>query len=422
MEIVDMPIEQIKPYKKNPRKNEKAIPEVVKSLKEFGFRQPLVVDSNMVLIVGHTRLLAAKELGLAKVPVHIASTLTPAQVRAYRITDNRSHDKSEWSIPELSEELDALFEMDEKFDLDFMDFSLDELDRDKEEREEGLTDPDEVPEDAEPRVRLGEVWRLGEHRLICGDSTLQENVSKLFGENTAELCFTSPPYSDQRDYSGDIDLAVSKIVKFISASNDHVKLYAVNLGLSRKNYQIVQYWDAYIKEAKDSGLKLLSWNVWDKKEATSVSSQTAMFAISHEWILVFGEERVELNKTKVNKHYGTNAASTVRQKNGTMELRNPCLVKKYGRLLTVTSIPPEKTNRDISHPAKFPVSLPEEYILACTDQGDIVYEPFLGSGTTLIACEATGRACFGLEIDPNYCDVIIERWEKFTGETASLLS
>ena len=122
MEIVDMPIEQIKPYKKNPRKNEKAVPEVVKSLKEFGFRQPLVVDSSMVLIVGHTRLLAAKELGLAKVPVHIASTLTPAQVRAYRIADNRSHDKSEWDVTLLNEELGELFEMDEKFDIEFMDF------------------------------------------------------------------------------------------------------------------------------------------------------------------------------------------------------------------------------------------------------------------------------------------------------------
>ena len=117
-----MPIEQIKPYKKNPRKNEKAVPEVVKSLREFGFRQPLVVDSSMVLIVGHTRLLAAKELGLAKVPVHIASTLTPAQVRAYRIADNRSHDRSEWDVTLLNEELGELFEMDEKFDIEFMDF------------------------------------------------------------------------------------------------------------------------------------------------------------------------------------------------------------------------------------------------------------------------------------------------------------
>ena len=122
MEIVDMPIEQIKPYKKNPRKNEKAVPEVVKSLREFGFRQPLVVDSNMVLIVGHTRLLAAKELGLTNVPVHIASTLTPAQVRAYRIADNRSHDRSEWDVTLLNEELGELFEMDEKFDIEFMDF------------------------------------------------------------------------------------------------------------------------------------------------------------------------------------------------------------------------------------------------------------------------------------------------------------
>ena len=117
-----MPIEQIKPYKKNPRKNEKAVPEVVKSIKEFGFRQPLVVDSSMVLIVGHTRLLAAKELGLTNVPVHIASTLTPAQVRAYRIADNRSHDRSEWDVTLLNEELGELFEMDEKFDIEFMDF------------------------------------------------------------------------------------------------------------------------------------------------------------------------------------------------------------------------------------------------------------------------------------------------------------
>jgi len=122
VDIVDMPIGQIKPYKKNPRKNEKAVPEVVKSLREFGFRQPLVVDSNMVLIVGHTRLLAAKELGLTKVPVHIASTLTPAQVRAYRIADNRSHDRSEWDVTLLNEELGELFEMDEKFDIEFMDF------------------------------------------------------------------------------------------------------------------------------------------------------------------------------------------------------------------------------------------------------------------------------------------------------------
>ena len=131
VEIVDMPIGQIKPYKKNPRKNEKAVPEVVKSIKEFGFRQPLVVDSSMVLIVGHTRLLAAKELGLTNVPVHIASTLTPAQVRAYRIADNRSHDKSEWDVTLLNEELGELFEMDEKFDLDFMDFSLDDLEIEK---------------------------------------------------------------------------------------------------------------------------------------------------------------------------------------------------------------------------------------------------------------------------------------------------
>jgi len=127
VDIVDMPIGQIKPYKKNPRKNEKAVPEVVKSLREFGFRQPLVVDSNMVLIVGHTRLLAAKELGLTNVPVHIASTLTPAQVRAYRIMDNRTSDHAEWEKDTLLQELDDLLVDDGKYDLDFLGFVNDPL-------------------------------------------------------------------------------------------------------------------------------------------------------------------------------------------------------------------------------------------------------------------------------------------------------
>jgi len=128
VEIVDMPIGQIKPYKKNPRKNEKAIPEVVKSLKEFGFRQPLVVDSNMVLIVGHTRLLAAKELGHTTVPVHVASTLTPAQVKAYRIMDNRSGERAEWDRDLLLTEMDDIFTLDPKYDSDFLDFEIEEID------------------------------------------------------------------------------------------------------------------------------------------------------------------------------------------------------------------------------------------------------------------------------------------------------
>jgi ParB-like chromosome segregation protein Spo0J len=177
-----MPIGQIQPYKKNPRKNEKAVPEVVKSIKEFGFRQPLVVDSSMVLIVGHTRLLAAKELGLASVPVHIASTLTPAQVRAYRIMDNRTHEKSEWSIPELSEELDALFEMDEKYDLSFMDFSLEDLEMEEEEEDldveevEGTTKmSDELSIDKEylvlvfdNKTKLDELNRIIKNEEVCG--------------------------------------------------------------------------------------------------------------------------------------------------------------------------------------------------------------------------------------------------------------
>ena len=406
MEIVDMPIEQIKPYKKNPRKNEKAIPEVVKSLKEFGFRQPLVVDSNMVLIAGHTRLLAAKELGLAKVPVHIASTLTPAQVRAYRITDNRSHDKSEWSIPELSEELDALFEMDEKFDLDFMDFSLDDLDR-EEEPKEGLTDPDEVPEDVEPRVKLGQVWQLGDHRLMCGDSTSRDDINKLMNGHHADICFTSPPYnagsmeidgnkSTQKKYKGfDDNQTDTDFFKFIT-SNLNCMLEVCtevfyNIGLVERNKRVViDIMSAFRSNFKD----MIYW----KKTSSAPHIQPGVINNKVEAIICFGQINAS-NRKFANAQFSQGTYWNV------IEGANAS----------------GNDYADI-HKATFPVYLPENIIKNfCPPRGSVV-DCFCGTGTSIIASEKLGRICYGMELDPAYCDVIIERWEKYTGETASLLS
>ena len=399
MEIVDMPIGQIKPYKKNPRKNEKAVPEVVKSIKEFGFRQPLVVDSSMVLIVGHTRLLAAKELGLATVPVHIASTLTPALVRAYRIADNRSHDRSEWDVTILNEELEELFDMDEKFDLDFMDFSLDDLDR-EEEPKEGLTDPDEVPEDVEPRVKLGQVWQLGEHRLMCGDSTNLEAVEKLMNGQKADMVFSDPPYGENsgglKPYEGQEKKNRQKQGKSLVYQDTKI--------LNDKNIDWLKYVFP-ILPVKENSTKLIFFK-WDKFNSILEFANCWGFPSA---LLVWDRVKRSNNFFRFQPqhelifHWGNQS-----DKRATSSLSN------------VFSI--EKDEEKDLHPTVKPIALLQPMIEVCCSKKELILDPFLGSGSTLIACEKTDRICYGMELDPNYCDVIIERWEKYTGETASLLS
>ena len=194
MNIVNKKIEDIIPYIRNPRKNQ-AIDKVAGSLKEFGFRQPIVVDKQMVIIAGHTRFEAAKKLGIKEVPIHIADNLTPAQVKAYRIADNRVAQDSEWDIGMLNTEFTDLLDM--HFDLDILGFDAKELEDlivDKEN--EGLTDEDEVPETPkEPKAQLGDIYKLGEHRLMCGDSINVDAVNKLINSERIEMMFTDPPYN-----------------------------------------------------------------------------------------------------------------------------------------------------------------------------------------------------------------------------------
>lgn len=292
------------------------------------------------------------------------------------------------------------------------------------ERQYDETKEDEVPETAPPRVQKGELWQLGNHRLLCGDSTSSEDVQKLFGDRKAKLCFTSPPYADQREYKGGKELSTELLARFISTAAPACELFAVNLGLSRKNGEVNQYWDDYIDEANSAGLKLLSWNIWDKGEAGSIGNQTAMFAITHEWIFVFGKKPTELNKTVPNKSAGLLANhSGNRQADGTVKKSTKeIVVGEFSQLKTIYQVSAQKARDDIDHPARFPVQFPLGYIEACTNPGDWVYEPFCGSGTTIIAAEKTGRNCLGMELDPGYCDIIIARWENITGEKAVLVT
>ncbi len=261
-------------------------------------------------------------------------------------------------------------------------------------------------------MKSGEVKNLGSHRLMCGDATNQEDVSKLCEDIRAKILFTSPPYADLRDYTG-CDNSPAKLAGFIETFKDYCEVMCVNLGFKRKNHEVIQYWDEYIARAKSSGLKLLSWNVWDKLNPGSVTQQQAMFPIRHEFIFVFGANPFKLNRTIPKRgridmrNYGG-----IREPNGTVRTnsKNIQLHERNKQLETVIPCHPEKA-RPVWGPAQMPVKLAREYILACTNEGDYVIDPFGGSGTTLIACEQTNRKCLMMEISPEYCDVIRERYE-----------
>jgi len=420
MQIRDMALDKLIPYARNPRKNNHAIDKMASAILEFGFRVPVLAKSNGEVIDGHLRIKAAQKLALATVPVVICDDLSEAKIKALRLNINRMAELADWDDDLLKLELEELKEMD--FDIDLLGFdNLDELMPQPEN--EGNTDPDEIPEVPQNihGVKRGDIWQLGEHRLMCGDSTSNDDVLELMGDLKAELCFTSPPYADQREYNGGKQLSTEHLSTFISAAASICNIFAVNLGISRKNNEVNTYWDDYIKQARSSGLKLLSWNVWNKQGfGLHVGNATAMFGIEHEWIIVFGEFK-RLKKTVENKHKSGSKTTTIRMPDGrTKHDENPGA--SHRQLGTIWSGDVYRGQDGFPHPAMFPVDLPIAYIEACTDDGDIVYEPFCGSGSTLIACEKTGRKCVGMEIDEHYCSVIIERWQNFTGRKAEKLA
>ena len=404
--------------KLNPRNRNKHSKEQITRLAEIityqGFRNPLIISNRSGhCVAGEGRYLAAKKLKLKTVPVIFQDFDSDEQEIAAGVSDNAI---GLWSELDLSGINTDIPDLGPDFNIDLLgikNFEIDVADK------EGLTDPDEVPEQPkEPISVLGDLYELGPHRVMCGDSTSIDAVERLMNGEKADMGFTSPPYSDQRDYNGKIELSVEKIKTFIRACFSQCEYLVVNLGYSRKNGEVDQYWNDYIIEAKDCGLKLLSWNVWNKKECSSIGNQTAMFGISHEWIFVFGTKTKQLNRTIDNNHTGerVNHRSN-RQKDGSIKKGEDAIVGSHSQLKTVYDCTPQKARDNINHPARFPVEFPTGYIEAMTDINSIIYEPFSGSGSTLIACEKTNRRCYGMELDPKYIDVIISRWCKFTGQT-----
>jgi DNA modification methylase len=271
------------------------------------------------------------------------------------------------------------------------------------------------------QVKPGDLWRIGAHRLLCGDSTKAADVARVMGGEKAELLFTSPPYADMREYKGG-DVSVSNLTQFVGVFAPYASYQVVNLGMKREGGAIVRYWDGYISAAEAAGMKLLAWNVWDKGRATSIATQSAMFAIEHEWLFVFGSAEKAINRTvdksgdsaKRAKYFrkdsGGRAIRGVREADGTF--KDSPIGANYAakNMPSIVQCFPQMA-RDITkaHAAPFPLELPSAYIAAMTDLGQTVVEPFAGSGTTLVACENLGRKCRAVEISPAYCAVILER-------------
>ncbi len=394
------------------------IERLAKIMREHGVRHPISVSRlSGEVCFGHGRWAAAKLNGWKSYPVVMQDFANDQEEYACVQSDNGIALWAELDIAAINSDL---LKLGEEFDLDLL--GIKDLELVRPDVEPGC-DEDDVPEVVEPKTKLGDIYQLGRHRLMCGDSTSVDALAILFQDDSpAELCFTSPPYADQREYRGGKELSTEHLAKFISTAFGRANYFVVNLGLSRKEGEVNTYWDDYINEAKACGLKLLSWNVWNRSGLAgySIGQITAMFPIEHEFIFVFGGAYNKLNKTVPNKDSGVVRSGFLdRQKDGSMSHKEGVKIGAFRAMGTVYSGGVVKGNES-GHPAAFPVEFPEKYIEAMTDEDDGVYEPFGGSGSTLIACEKTNRKCFMMELDPHYCDVIVARWEKYTGQQAEL--
>ena len=404
-----MRLKDIKPNPNNPRLIKDAkFAKLVKSIKDFPKMmelRPIIIDDNNIVLGGNMRLKALKELKYKDIPdtwTKSAKDLTEEETRRFIIADNIGFGEHDWDI--LANEWDAK-ELEE-WGLEGFPFEDEVL----EAEEDDYTEPDNIKVD----VVLGDLIEIGEHRLLCGDSTDSDQVAKLMNDEKAELLFTSPPYSDMREYNGNKDLSVSNIVEFITSFYEYCEYQVINLGIQRKDNDINQYWNDYIDKAKDNGYKFLSWNIWDKGMAGSIGNQSAFIPICHEWIFVFGNKYKQINRTAQRAESGKTKAKTKsrRQADGSMKHSSVGEQFELTEIQSVLFTRPELSEIRKSHPATFPIELPSEYIKAITNEGDLIAEPFTGSGTTMVAAHQLNRKCYGMELDPKYCQVIIDRMIK----------
>lgn len=382
MKITSKAVKDLTPYAKNAKKHDKRqIENVAKSIEEYGFVQPVVVDSNGVIVIGHCRVLAAKQLGMKEVPCVCVDDLTPEQVNALRLVDNKSNE-SEWDMDLLAAELDDV------------DLSMFDFDWGLQETVEAVAEDEyeeELPE--EPKARQGDIYQLGEHRLMCGDSTSVQDVQKLVGGVQIDLLLTDPPYG----------------VDYVGRTKDALKIENDN----KTDDELITFLSSAFAAADSvmkKGAVFYIWHADAKAYVFRMACHMAGWEVRQ--VLIWNKNSMVLGRQDYQwKH-------------------EPCL---YGwkdgaghlwasdrKQTTVLNFDRPAKNKE--HPTMKPIALFDYQIKNNTKGGDAVLDLFAGSGTTIMACEQNGRKAFCMEYDPKYVDVIIDRWEKFTGKKAVLIN
>jgi DNA modification methylase len=430
MHVEMRPIGSIRPYENNPRLNAAAVDAVARSIQEFGFRQPIVVDEAGVIIVGHTRYKAALKLGLTEVPVHVAVGLSPAQAKAYRIADNQTAQLSGWDDDKLVQELAQLQELD--FDVALTGFSAEDLQRLLAPVTAALTDPDDIPEPPdEALTQPGDVWSLGPHRLLCGDSSKADDVDRLLDGAAIHLVNTDPPYNVKVEPRSNNALAAG--LSSFAGTTPHQgfdverhpeKAPSTHHKLRAKDRPLL---NDFVSE-EEFGRLLTAW-----------FGNMARVLLPGRGFYIFGGYANIANYPAVLKAHDLYMSQTI-----IWDKQHPVLTRKdfmgahewcfYGwklgaahqffgpnnatDLWSIKKVNPQS----MIHLTEKPVELATRALEYSSRRGEHVLDLFGGSGSTLIAAEQTGRTAFLMELDPLYCDVIVQRYENFTGQKAARIA
>ena len=383
MEIVNKSIEEIKMYENNPRNNDGAVEYVANSIKEFGFKVPIVLDKNNIIVAGHTRYKAAKLLNITEIPCIIADDLSDEQVKAFRLIDNKAAELASWDIDLLNLELENIKDID----MELFDFQISNI-------LDNVVDDEyevELPED--PKTKTGNIYKLGNHYLMCGDSTNAEDVKKLMNNQLADLIVTDPPYNVIYEGKTDNNLKImndnmedNQFYSFLESA--FINLYdSIKAGGSIYVFHADTEGLNFRKAMMSSGFKLAECLVW-------VKNAFVMGRQDYHW----KHEPVLYGWKPGASHYFIND-------------RSQSTVLEF-----------DKPIRNEEHPTMKPIDLIAYLINNSSKKDEIVLDLFGGSGTTMIACEQTNRKAFIMELDPRYCDVIVDRWEKFTNQKAELIN
>jgi len=403
--VEQWPLEKLVPYAKNSRTHsDEQVAQIAASIKEWGFTTAVLVDEAGGIIAGHGRVMAARRLGMADVPVMVAAGWSDAQKRAYVIADNKLALNAGWDSQMLALELSELDGMG--FDVELTGFSDEEIKALMPvEGTDGLTDPDDAPAVQENPVTVpGDVWICGKHRVMCGDSTSVDAVEILMAGIHADLCFTSPPYALGKsaalsgnkkiakrgavydEHKDDSESWSSLMAGWWSASLPFVSAWVVNVQPLAGNKRELFKW------INDRVNRLVDLATWDKGHAAPQMASGVMSS-RYEWIIIFGDD----------------GASRVVP-----------FSSWHGTIQSVYDAPPQRKNEFSSvHGATMPSHLAEWACGKLCDKAKTVFDPFGGTGTTMIACEKLGKAANILEISPAYVDVIVKRWQDFTGKQAT---